>query len=385
VPLLLACTLLALPAPAADEAPADSSRSIAAALQPFVDSHTLAGAVALVASKDKVLACETVGYSDVAARKPMPKDAFCWIASMSKPITGAAFMILVDRGKVKIDDPVQKHIPEFGDVWVEAYRDGDTTLLKRPKTRITVKHVLSMTSGLPFKSRMEEPSLDLLPLRDAVRSYAMTPLQSEPGTRVSYSNAGINTAGRIIEVVSGMAYEKFLQKELFDPLGMKDTTFWPTEAQLARLAKAYRPTRDKTDLEYVEKIGQLHYPLTDPSRKPMPAGGLFSTADDVGRFCRMVLGGGEFEGKRILSEKAVKEMTSKQTGNLPQSRGLGWSAPGKPGGSFGHGGAYSTNMTIDPEKGLALVLLLQHAGFAHRDDGGKIVSAFHKAADRFAR
>src|SRR5262249_28755422 len=156
-------------------------------------------------------------------------------------------------------------------------------LLKHPKTPVTVRHVLSHTSGMPFKSLMEQPTIDVLPLRDAVRSYALTPLQSEPGTKYQYSNAGINTAGRIIEVVSGQAYEEFLDKRLFGPLGMKDTTFWPDEKQLERLAKSYKPNADKTGLEETT-ITSLKYPLNDRKRYPVPGGGLFSTAGDVGRF-----------------------------------------------------------------------------------------------------
>jgi len=229
---------------------------------------------------------------------------------------------------------------------------------------------------MPFKSVMEEPTLDLLPLRDAVRSYAMTPLQSEPGSKWQYSNAGINTAGRIIEVVSGMPYEEFLDRRLFGPLGMKDTTFWPNEDQLKRLAKAYSPNRDKTDLQEIT-IGQLKYPLSDRKRQPMPAGGLFSTAADVGRFCRMVLGGGTFDGKRYLSEDAVKQMTSRQTDKgVKENWGLGWSVSD---GSFGHGGALSTNMTIDTKRGLITVFLVQHAGFP--GEGGKSQGAFRKAAE----
>src|SRR5258708_9651640 len=127
----------------------------------------------------------------------------------------------------------------------------------------------------------------MLPLRVAVGSYAMTPLQSEPGTKSQYSNAGINTAGRIIEVVSSMPYEDFLQKRLFDPLGMKDTTFWPNEEQLTRLTKAYKPSADRSNLEETT-ITQLKYPLGDRKRQPMPAGGLFSTANELSNFYRMV-------------------------------------------------------------------------------------------------
>ena len=213
-------------------------------------------------------------------------------------------------------------------------RDKDHLLLKRPQHPITVREILSHSSGLPFSSAMEQPTLDLLPLRIIARSYAMTPLLFKPGTKYQYSNAGINTAGRIIEVVSHMPYQDFLQKRLFDPLGMKDTTFWPTEEQLKRLAKSYKPTADKKDLEETT-IGQLKYPLSDRRRQPVPAGGLFSTADDLRRFCQMMLNDGTFNGKRLLSEEAVKEMTKKQTAaGIKESYGLGFSVGT---GGFGHG------------------------------------------------
>jgi CubicO group peptidase (beta-lactamase class C family) len=362
----------------AEPPPSRGEKAIAARLQPFVDHHTLAGAVILVASKDKVLDVETVGYADVEAKKPMKADSLFWIASQSKSITAAALMLLVDENRVKLDDPVEKYLPEFRNQWVAVYQESDTVLLRKPKHPITVRNLLSHTSGMPFRSAMEEPTLDMLTLRDAVRSYAMTPLQSEPGSKYQYSNAGINTAGRIIEVVSGMSYEDFLDKRLLQPLGMKDTTYWPSEAQLERLAKSYRPNGAKDDLEEFP-ISQLKYPLNDRKRQPMPAGGLFSTADDVGRFCRMMLAGGEFEGKRILSEEAVKEMTSKQTGKLPDGYGLGFSVENRPGGGFGHGGAHSTNMWVDRDKGLVMVLLMQHAGFPNTD-GGKIHPTFQQAA-----
>jgi len=377
VALLVA--LLARPASLAraDDATPPSSKGIVAALQPFVDNHTLAGAVTLVANKDRVLSLDTVGFADIAAKKPMRPDALFWIASQSKPITGAALMMLVDEGKVKLDDPVEKYLPEFKNIWLAVESDKEHILLKKPAQPITVRHILSHTSGMPFASAIEQPTLDHLPLRDAVRSYTMTPLQSEPGTKYEYSNAGINTAGRIIEVVSGMPYEDFLDKRLFGPLGMKDTTFWPSEEQLTRLAKSYKPNAGKNDLEETT-VGQLKYPLNDRSKRyPMPAGGLFSTASDVGRFCQMVLNGGTLNGKRYLSEDAVKQMTSKQTGEAVKAGyGLGWSAGGD---NYGHGGAFATNMNIDAKRGLITVWMVQHAGFP--GDGGKSQGAFRKAAD----
>jgi CubicO group peptidase (beta-lactamase class C family) len=373
--LLAASQASPLPATAQDVS-RPPAKGIVAALQPFVDGRTLAGAVTLVADRDEVLSLEAVGFADVAAGKPMRTDALFWIASQSKPITATALMMLVDEGKVRLDDPVEKYLPEFKGQWLAAEQDEDHVLLRKPGHPITVREILSHTAGLPFKSAMEQPTLDLLPLRDAVRSYAMTPLQSEPGSKYQYSNAGINTAGRIIEVAGGMPYEEFLERRLFGPLGMKDTTFRPDEAQLARLAKSYRPDADKTGLEETT-ITQLKYPLDDRTRQPMPAGGLFSTAGDLGRFCRMILNGGVSEGRRYLSEAAVTEMTRRQTGeSLKESYGLGWSTGG---GTFGHGGAYATNMTIDPRRGLITVFLVQHAGFP--GDGGKSQAAFRRAAE----
>jgi CubicO group peptidase (beta-lactamase class C family) len=371
-------TLLILPlmflSAGADE-PAKSKSRIAAALEPFVKDHTLAGAVTLVADKDKTLSLEAVGFADIAAGIMMTVNNLFWIASQSKPITAVALMMLVDEGKVGLDDPVQKFLPEFADLWLVEKREKDRLVLKRPQHPITVREILSHTSGLPFSSAMERPTLDLLPLRDAVRSYAMTPLLFEPGTKYQYSNAGINTAGRIIEVVSRMPYEEFLDKRLFGPLGMKDTTFWPNAEQLKRLAKAYRPSKSG-GLDEIP-IGQLKYPLNDRKRQPMPAGGLFSTAKDVGIFCQMMLNGGTYKGKRYLSEDAVKQMTSKQTGSgIQVGYGLGFSTGG---GNFGHGGAFSTNMNIDTKRGLITVFMVQHAGFP--GNGGQSQGAFRKVAE----
>ncbi len=373
----------------AQPALAQSSKGIAASLQPFVDSHTLAGAVTLVASKDKILSLETVGYTDIAAKRAMRADNLFWIASMSKPITAAALMMLVDEGKVNVEDPVEKYLPEFQGQMLVVEQDQDHVLLKKPAQPIRVKNILSHTSGLPFMSRVEH-KIDQFPLGEAVLSYALTPLKFEPGTKYDYSNAGINTAGRIIEVTSGVRYEDFLDSRLFRPLGMKDTTFWPSDEQVQRLAKSYRPNADNTGLEET-LIGQCSYPLTNRRRGPSPAGGLFSTATDVSLFCRMILNGGTYQGKRYLSPAAVQQMTSTQTDHA--NYGFGWSTTRKAHGEpeaanlspCGHGGAYSTNMWIDPQHQLVTVFMVQHAGYPGKD-GGKIQPAFMKAAkEMFAK
>ena len=353
---------------------------LASTLQPFVDRHTLAGAVTLVADKDKILDLSAVGYADIANKKAMQPNDIVWIASMTKAITAAAVMVLVDEGKVSLDDPIEKYCPEFSELHVMAEPGNDKGGLKVPSMKVTVRQVLCHTSGMPFKSPQEHPTLDGLTLKECTASYAKTPLTQEPGTKYVYSNAGINTAGRIIEVVSDMPYEEFLQERILDPLGMTDTTYWPSEEQLTRLAKPYTPNAEKTDLKETT-ISQLTYPLNLRTRHPMPAGGLFATAKDVSSFCRMLLNDGLFEGKKVLSPEAVKALSSRQTEPaVKDSYGLGLSVSEH---SFGHGGALSTNMTIDKMNGLVLVYLVQHAGYANAD-GGEIQPTFNKAAiERF--
>lgn len=370
--------LLSASGPLGAEAPAES-RDVVAALQPYVDRQELAGAVTLVASVGKVLNISTVGYADVETRAPMKPDALFWIASMSKPMTGAAVMMLVDEGKIKLDDPVEKYLPEFkGQQLAVLDKDKKQVGTKAPARAITIRDVLSHTSGLPFKSPEEQPTLDALPLEKAVKTYAKQALLFEPGKDFLYSNAGINTAARILEVVSGMAYEDFMNQRLFAPLGMVDTTFWPNDEQVARLAKSYKPGKDGKGLESL-LVGQLQYPLNDHAKRfPMPAGGLFSTAADVGVFGRMILNGGVWQGRRYLSQAAVNELTKRQTPpELAKSYGLGWAVD--PDGA-GHGGAFSTNLSVDTKHGLVFVYMVQHSGFP--GDGKKANGAFKNAATK---
>lgn len=388
--LLLALVALApLPTYAAEPKLADS-------LQPFVEKNQLAGAVVLVAGPDKVLAVETVGRADREAKTDMRPDGLFWIASMTKPMTAAALMMLVDEKKVALDDPIDKYLPEFKGQMVIAFQDKDTVLLKKPNRVPTIRDCLRHTSGMPFLSALENPTIDKLLLKDAVRSYAMTPLQYEPGTKYVYSNCGINTAGRIIEVVTGLSYEDFMAKRLFTPLGMTESTWRPSGDLEKRLVRSYKPTKDGKNLELLQ-INYLAYPLNDPTRQPCPGGGLFSTAKDVAAFGQMILRGGTaLDGSRILSEAAVRELTGTQTLELNKDKseagyGLGFATTRKAkadgpavAGACGHGGAYATNLWIDPEKKLVLVYMVQHAGFA--GDGGKARGVFERAAaERFGK
>lgn len=356
--------------------------SIAKLLQPFIDKRQLAGAVVLVADYERILSIDAVGFADLRRNKRMTSDALFWIASQTKPMTAVAVLILVDEGKIALDDPVEKYLPEFREQMVAVEKSSTHMLLRKAARPITIRQVLSHTSGLPFRSSIEEPTLDTLPLATAVRSYATTPLLTEPGTAYHYSSAGTNTAARVLEVVSKMPYEQFLQQRLLAPLGMKDTTFWPNQEQLSRLAKSYRADASRTRL-IEAPIDQLRYPLGDRERRfPIPGGGLFSTAQDTAIFCQMLLNRGSFRGRRYLSEASFRELTRRQTPpSMTESYGLGLAVDGN---SFGHSGRYITHMEVHPDNGIALVWMVQNAGFA-----GEVLRAqdvFLKAAlERFGR
>jgi CubicO group peptidase (beta-lactamase class C family) len=314
----------------------------------------------------------------VAEKKPMKKDALFWIASMTKPFTAVAFMMLADEGKVALDDPVGKYIPQMANLWVVAGKTNDTMTLRRPVRPITLRHLLSHTSGLPFLTPILSADLTSQPLDQQVLSFTMNPLEFQPGEGYRYSNQGIDTVGRVIEIASGMPYETFLRKRLFEPLGMRDTTFFPTSRQVKRLAKPYGANKEKTALVETA-LPFMRPPFDRPGRYPEPGGGLFSTGADLARFCELLLNKGTFKGRRLLSEKAFAELTRVQTGQPAHKYGLGFSVNPDGDGAFGHGGAAATNMNVYPERGLALIWLVQVSG-GYPGKGGAAQGAFNAAA-----
>lgn len=363
-----------------------------AALHAFVDDGSLSGAVAVLYQNGKVLSFDATGYQDLESKTPMQADSLFWIASMTKPITAMAVMMLQDEGKLNIEDPVAKYLPEFKNQMLVQEKSGDRIVLVKPARPITIRDLMTHTSGLVGNSPLDGDALDVLSLKEAVITYALSPLQFEPGTKWSYCNPGINTLGRIVEVVSGEEYAAFLQSRLLDPLGMKDTTFWPTEAQLARLATSYQPTADGKGLEPAT-IKYLTTPYSNQKRAPLAAGGLFSTAADLLKLYTMLLNGAEADGKRYLSPESLALMTTDHTGTLKSGftdgmgMGLGFQVVREPvgitamlsKGTYGHGGAHGTQGWIDPEKKTIHILLIQRAGLKN-GDASPMRQAFQEAA-----
>ena len=366
---------------------------VAAAMQAYVDKHELAGAVTLVWSGDGLACHEAVGFQDLESKTPMAKDSLFWIASMTKPVTALGVMMLVEEGKLSIDDPVSKHLPEFRSQMLIKEKAAEQTVLVKPAREVTIKDLLTHTSGLVGQGPLETGALDVLTLKEAVLTYGLSPLQFEPGSKWSYCNPGINTLGRLIEVVSGEEYAKFLEKRLFRPLKMKDTTFWPSSGDLKkRLATSYKPTADGKALEPTP-VKYLTEPFSNKQRAPLAAGGLFSTAGDLLTFYRMLLNGGELDGKRYISAESLKLMTQNHTGDLKagfadgMGMGLGFQIVKTPtgvsgtlsAGTYGHGGAHGTQGWIDPVKKTIHILLIQRAGLQPTGDASPIRQAFHEA------
>jgi len=360
LPVLLLGLVLACPAFASELQP-PASPEITAALKPYLDSYKLAGVIGIIADKTgRVHFKNLLGYADVEAKKPIGEDNVFWIASMTKMFAGASIMMLVDEGKVSLDDPVTKFIPQLTNWMVFAEKDTNHVLLKPPVRPVTVRHVLSHTSGLTGSSELQkETGSDSTPLKTRALSSVTGPLQWQPGDKYQYGNQGMNIAARIVEIVSGMSYEEFLQKRFFDPLGMTETTFWPSDEQIARLAGAYGPNKERNGFAK-GGIGFLTKPWSDRTRRfPEAGGGLFSTTHDVFRYGLMLANNGELDGKRYLSPAAMEELRKEQTGATRVNYSLGYHLRN---GLFGHDGAYGTDLSVNPTNGMVAIFMVQCTG-----------------------
>jgi CubicO group peptidase (beta-lactamase class C family) len=352
---------------------------ITALMLEHVDEEKLAGAVAVVARRGKIAYMKSIGRQDIEADIDMSADTIFRIASMTKPITSVAVMMLCQDGVVHLDDPVSKYIPDFTDVTVLApnQQDGETIPAERP---ITIKRLLTHTSGLgyhwsPRVGRMyNEAGIThgLIPddgkLAIKMKKLASIPLLHQPGEAWTYG-LSVDVLGRVVEVASGKTLEEFFEKRIFEPLEMDDTHFFIPSEKMSRLAAVYAPKPGgglkRLGSEPVVEgslVYRADHPYTGRRRYFSGGGGLCSTVGDYLRFCQMLLNGGTLDGKRVLKRQAIELMTTDHVGELSKDQGfgLGFSVTRNAAeaggldcvGSFGWGGFWYTTFFVDPEKKL---------------------------------
>jgi CubicO group peptidase (beta-lactamase class C family) len=345
-----------------------------------MDLGEITGAVVLVARKGQVAYVDVQGTMDAETKKPMTCDSLFRMASMTKPVIGTAVMMMLEEGRIQLGDPISKYIPEFKDMKVGILQSPGSRGAGNPpkfytvpaERPITIKDILTHTSGLSSgpMGQSEAAKVRRQPtetLADYIPRLGATPLEFQPGTRWMYSPSdGFDVLARIVEIASGIPLNVFLKQRIFDPLEMPETSHYPTDAQMPRLVTAYQ----KTDKGLVKTQNSLSM-----SSKVYFAGGggLISTVDDYSHFAQMLANGGELYGRRLLSPRTVKLMSSV---HIP------WTLPGRTtgegfglsvrvmqdaivgnhrvsDGSFGWSGAYGTHFWVDPKEQLVAVMMIQ--------------------------
>jgi CubicO group peptidase (beta-lactamase class C family) len=308
---------------------ADRLQRIHGAIQPYIDDGRLAGVVTLVARRGRLVHFEAQGLADVGAKTPMRKDAIFRMASCSKPVTAVAVLMLMEEGKLRLDDPVSRFIPEFKNLKVAIAKPGGEVDLVPAARPITIHDLLTHTSGLGSGGAGAKATTKIMETRepgeklaDFIPRLGAAPLDFQPGSQFRYSGlAGFDTLGRVVEIASGQTYDEFLRSRVFEPLGMKDTFFVVPEDRRDRLASLYQGT--PKGLVKLDTPGFLNSKTYFSG-----AGGLYSTAEDYARFAQMLLNGGQFGGRRLLSPRTVSLMASNHVGTLFGGQ-LGRPAPGR--------------------------------------------------------
>ncbi len=351
-------------------------------MKSFVDRQTVAGAVTLVSHGSDIVEFDATGMADAEAGHAMQKDTIFQIMSMTKPVTAIGIMMLAEEGKLALRDPVEDYLPEFKGLRVRTNVGPDAARLSIPNHAITIRDLLTHTAGIQDNSPPAIPDYAQtmkVPLDEVVRQLAKQPLLFQPGTQWSYSSPGIEILGRIIEVCSGEKYVDFITEHILQPLGMKDSFFFPPPDKISRIAMVYAQKDGKLVPSPASILGG------DPAKHrqgavfPAPGWGLYSTAEDLLHLYRMMLNDGVYEGHRYLSPFSVHVMTEPQTTGIQpvgwmrgSDYGLAWEIvtdplgelAGHTIGTYGHGGAFGTQGWIDPNNDLISILLIQ------RSDGG---------------
>ncbi len=357
----------------------DASRTarIAPRMKAFSDQGQVAGTVTLFAHKGQIVHFEAAGYQDAESRQPMAKDTIFQIMSMTKPMVATAIMMLAEDGKVALTDPVEKYLPEFRGQMVVAERLADgSQRVKKAARPISVRDLMTHTSGMISNP---PPGLDGLyqrmdrSLADAVLVYSQTPLEFEPGSEWRYSNPGIATLGRIVEVAADQPFEKFMADRLWTPMGMKDTFLFPPEEKKPRIAAVHAMKDGKLAHAGGTILGGDALTYRPGAKYPAPEFGAYSTATDLLAFYEMTRNNGVHQGKRLMSKASIETMTAVHTGDLSSGHmngtgfGLAWEVVKENGGmlnflsvgTFGHGGAFGTHGWVDKARQAVGVYLVQ--------------------------
>lgn len=390
------------PSPETAVAPPSLGDAVERFVHEAVAEERVAGAVALLAKDGEVVALEAAGFADREAGRAMEEDTLFRIASMSKPITTVGAMILAEEGALSLDDPVSKYVPGFADARV---LKGDGSRETVPAdTPVTLRHLMTHTSGITYAFIGLEPLASIYEeagvsdglvqtegtLEEGAAKLAALPLLHQPGSEWSY---GLSTdvLGRVIEVASGEPLDAFLRGRIFEPLGMKDTRFFLSEAEAPRLAAVYAPGETgglaRLGEEPIRKghmVFSTSYHYRGPSTYFSGGAGLVSTVGDYYRFLRMLANGGELDGTRVLREETVRLMTENRIGELELEPGLkfglGFSvqpAASEDGGAgtYGWGGFFHTSFWIDPENHLIGIFMSQ----LRPPEGVSVTDDFRKA------
>ena len=333
-------------------------------LQPYVDNGQLAGAIS-VFYKDGVQETCCIGYADVAKKRPIKMDNVFMQCSQTKGFCGVTIAKLVEEGKISLDDPVSKYLPEFRELWVQVSNKDGVKTLRKAKNTLTVRMVLNHTGGFPFEASVKRNDVrgggwsGGAPLRQVAAVAAESPIMFEPGTRDLYSNTGIDIGAAIVEVVTGMKWEDYLKQEVLDPLGMKSTWFWPTDKQLKKKVELYA-YKDNAPAEWVEEMAWQQRPYNDSHVFASAGAGLWTTAADQLKFYKSILA-----------------CTTRPNNMGGYSLGLSAPVNDNENAWFGHGGAWGTNCSVNWHKKQLKLWVVQSAG-GPQPWGGKVNAAAEK-------
>ncbi len=328
------------------------------ALQQYVDSGRLPGAISVLYNNGIQETC-CIGYADPRTKRPITMDDAFMQCSQTKGFCGVTIAKLVEEGKISLDDPVSKYLPEFSTLWVLDGKTDSTMTLHKAKNVLTVRMCLNHTGGFPFECSAKRKDVrgggwsGGAPIRQVASIAAESPIMFEPGTKALYSNTGIDIGAAVVETVTGMKWEKYLKETVLDPLGMKDTWFWPTDKQIENKIELFNIKEDQPS-EWLEENPWEQRPYNDSHVFASAGAGLWSTANDQLKFYKMLmnLGVGD-NGVRILKEETVKSILAVST--RPAGLGdysLGLTAPvvDSEDAWFGHGGAWGTNCVVNWHK-----------------------------------